>query len=45
VRRFLVVTAGTGPITSRDSLVELGLLLAFMFASAVALYLVRVART
>jgi uncharacterized membrane protein (DUF373 family) len=45
VRRFLVVTAGTGPITSRDSLVELGLLLAFMFASAVALYLVRAARS
>jgi uncharacterized membrane protein (DUF373 family) len=45
VRRFLVVTAGTGPITSRGSLVELGLLLAFMFASAVALYLVRAARS
>jgi uncharacterized membrane protein (DUF373 family) len=41
VRRFLVVTAGTAPITQRDSLVELALLLAFMVASAYALYLVR----
>ncbi|HEV7464750.1 MAG TPA: phosphate-starvation-inducible PsiE family protein [Candidatus Dormibacteraeota bacterium] len=41
VRRFLVITAGTSPITQRDSLVELGLLLLFMVASAYALYLVR----
>ena len=41
VRRFLVITAGTSPIAGRDSLVELGLLLLFMVASACALYLVR----
>jgi uncharacterized membrane protein (DUF373 family) len=41
VRRFLVVTAGTAPISQRDSLLELALLLAFMVASAYALYLVR----
>ena len=36
-----MITAGTAPITRRDSLLELALLLAFMVASAYALYLVR----
>lgn len=41
VRRILVVTAGSEPIGSRDTLVELGLLVVLLVAASSALHLLR----